>query len=201
VDEPGVYRASPYCGILPLVGGSPFFAFGLAGLAVVGWESWYFFGMFAALGGLFVFTGLELPFERLVVGPDGFTMVFWFDMWKRPVRWVDIDGWLATPFDVTAAMHRQVWDALFPESADSFFRLSILGTDGTLTGQAVVFRVRGWRWPIVIQDYQRWQPNLGEFAADVRRMIPEKEVHPYSNAQNRGDRHLPAPFSWKGMPF
>ena len=169
------YHASRLCGLIPLIAGFPVMMFGIFGLVIVGLESWYFFGMFAAVGGLFFLVGCDLPLQRLIVDDRGITRISTFGTLKLHILWEDIESWWAGPYDVTPQLARRIWAGLYPGDT-RLFRPAILEEDGSFTGRAMLLRVRGKRWPILIQNYQKWRPSFDLLVADVRVQIANKEI-------------------------
>lgn len=175
MSEGTSYRAGRLSGILPLIAGLPFLAFAGCGLLATGLESWYFFQLFFAGGAFAVVLGLEIPSRRLYVNGHGFVRTFWFGAYRVITAWESVESWLATPYDITPELVSKVWTTLYPSGA-SAIRPVLLGDDGSFTGKAALFRVRGQRWPILVQDFENWHPNFETFLTDVRRWIDSKEL-------------------------
>jgi hypothetical protein len=174
VTEPKVFRPRRSRGIFVLIAGSFFSAFGLCGMIAIGWESWYFYGLFMAWGGFIAALGWVVLCRRVLVDARGITRTFWFGNVETRIPWEAIESWLVSPCGVTGEQEEEAWAKLYPGTTRGI-RPVLLDGD-SFTFQAAMFRVQGERWPITVYDVEVWRPSFDAFLEDIRAHIGEKEI-------------------------
>jgi hypothetical protein len=172
--EPKVYRPRYDRGGCVLFIGTCFAIFGLLGLYVVGWESWYFYGLFFAIGILGIGGGFALLRSRVVVDEDGISKLPRWAGGGFMASWDAIETWLVTP--CYAADKQRVWSKLYAGKPPRLMPLDLLNEDDSFTFQAAIFKLRGKRWPIVVYDCEARWPSFAAFVEDIRDHAREKEV-------------------------
>jgi hypothetical protein len=174
LEKPGpaakVFAAPTAPAVLCFCGSIPFLIFGLAGLEVVGMESWYFFGMFA-IGGIF---GVAIAFMQIVteivVGPE--TLSFRLCGWtSKSWKWDQIEAWASVEMEPSEEAKDEIWSQLKGQRNESLWRVPLDG----FKSKGVVFRVAKSNWPLLIADSHFADP-FAAFVTALRERIGEREI-------------------------
>ena len=168
-----VYRCRIALAVCFLFCSMPFGFIGFCGLSVVGLESWYFYGVFAALGLLAFACGWAMLHGQVIIDQHGITKIVWFRV-ERRFAWEDCQGWIVSKLNISSEKEQKVWVSLYPETPPEM-RPVLLDGD-SFRFRAALFRVHGQRWPIVVYDTEAWRPSFDAFLGDVRAYIGQKEV-------------------------
>jgi hypothetical protein len=172
MNEPKFYRPRSIRGGCFLFIGAFFAIFGLLGIYAP-WQSWWFFGLFFALGSLGVVFGYATLRMGVLVDDFGITKIYRLgDGFRAP--WDDIEAWLVTPCDVTD--RQKVYSKLYAGNPPQLMPLGLLNPDDSFTFQAAIFKLRNKRWPVVVYDCEASRPSFDAFVEDIRAHASEKEV-------------------------
>ena len=175
--ERKVYRGHRGRAFLAMTVGAFFSIFGVFGLNAIGWESWYFSGIFSVLGGFGFVLGCDLLAQRVVVDGAGITRLFWFGMHESRIAWEGVEAWLVSSND--DAPEQRILAHYHAEAAP--FRKPIpLNTEDSFTPHVATFRLRRRSWPIiiyiVIYDVDACRPGFDAFLEDVRAHVGDREI-------------------------
>jgi hypothetical protein len=120
--------------------GAAFIAVGVLGLDAVGWEGWWFFGLFIAMGAVAALVGAALVRARVAVDNTGITKSSWKILGGFRVPWTGVESWSVSPYL----------------------------DDDSFTSRVAAFKIRGKRWPVLVHDSEAFRPSFHEFIEEVR---------------------------------
>lgn len=79
------------------------------------------------------------------------------------------------PCSLERAFTQQVWSKLYAGKPPAIVP-ALLNDEDSFTLQAILFKLRGKRWPVVVHDCESWRPGFDAFVEDIRTRAREKEV-------------------------
>lgn len=174
--EATVYRPPPRlrlaAGATALLSGLSFVAVGVAGITVIGWNSWAFCGTFAALGAIAIVAGWAVLRVRITIDAAGIRKIFWTTEF---VAWDAVQAWVVTPSECDQRQREAMWAVLYGSRAPAV-RPPQISNDESFTFQALLLRVEGRQRPVEIYDSEAFRPSFAALIDDVRARIGDKEI-------------------------
>jgi hypothetical protein len=151
------------------VSGALFIALGAAGMAVIGWESWFFCGIFVAIGAIAIAGGWAALRVRITVDAVGIRNTFWT---TELIAWSSVQAWGITPPQSDQRQLKSLWAALYDGRGPAF--LPRLVPDNNAF-QALLLRITDEQQPIEFYDGEI-EPSFPDFIDEVRAQIGDKEM-------------------------